>query len=99
MLSGKLGFAWKGATPWLMVRDPDLVKDIFCMKDNCVQKPPPLNPFVNLLTMGVTALEGQKWIKRRKLIMPAFHIDQLKVSPPAPVTCLPIIFFPFYIEK
>ncbi|MQM04673.1 hypothetical protein Taro_037475 [Colocasia esculenta] len=70
-----------------MVRDPDLVKDIFCVKDSRVQKQL-LNPFVNLLTMGVVALKGQKWIKRRKLIMPTFHIDKLKgMSPVFLISC------------
>uniref|UniRef100_A0A1D1Y4S9 Secologanin synthase n=1 Tax=Anthurium amnicola TaxID=1678845 RepID=A0A1D1Y4S9_9ARAE len=79
---GKMSFAWMGTTPRLMVRDTELVKDIYSHKDDCIQKPP-LNPLIKLLARGLSILEGETWALRRKLITPAFHVDKLKGMVPA----------------
>lgn len=47
-------------------------------KNGDFQKPP-VNPLVDLLTLGVSTLEGEKWAKRRRLITPAFHHHKLQV--------------------
>ncbi|CAK9167362.1 unnamed protein product [Ilex paraguariensis] len=51
-------------------------------KNGQFQKPP-LNPLVDLLTLGINTLEGDKWAKRRRLIAPAFYHDKLQGMLPA----------------
>ncbi|KAE9449787.1 hypothetical protein C3L33_18312, partial [Rhododendron williamsianum] len=53
------------------------MRSILNDKNGDFQKPP-VNPLVDLLTLGVSTLEGEKWAKRRRLITPAFHHHKLQ---------------------
>ena len=55
---------------------------------------PPLNPLVDILQLGVSTLEGQRWAKRRRLITPAFHLEKLKVD-----RSIPLLIFTVYSIK
>ncbi|KAK3041742.1 hypothetical protein RJ639_000666 [Escallonia herrerae] len=69
---GKISVAWIETRPRLIVADPELMRLILVDKQGHFRKPP-VNPLVDVLTLGVSTLERQKWAKRRKLISPAFH--------------------------
>lgn len=69
---------WFGTMPRLIIAKAELMRLI--LNDNSGHfKKPPLNPLVDLLTMGLSTLEGEKWAKRRRLITPAFHHEKLQV--------------------
>ena len=70
---------WFGRMPRLIIGDAELVRLILANKNGHFIKPPVLNPLVDLLQLGVSTLEGEKWAKRRRLITPAFHHNKLKV--------------------
>lgn len=75
---GNVCFCWFGTMPRLIIAKAELMRLI--LNDNSGHfKKPPLNPLVDLLTMGLSTLEGEKWAKRRRLITPAFHHEKLQV--------------------
>ncbi|KAF7130568.1 hypothetical protein RHSIM_Rhsim10G0139000 [Rhododendron simsii] len=76
---GKISLSWSKTRPNLIIADPELMRSILNDKSGDFQKPP-VNPLVDLLTLGVSTLEGEKWAKRRRLITPAFHHHKLQVS-------------------
>lgn len=40
------------------------------------------NPIIRKLMKGVIDAKGDKWVKHRKIINPAFHVEKLKVYSP-----------------
>lgn len=71
-------FAWFGPKPMVHVLDPGLAKDILT-RYNDFQKLRKANPYTKILAQGLIDYEGDKWIKHRKIINPAFHAHNLKV--------------------
>ncbi|XP_057525194.1 cytochrome P450 CYP72A616-like isoform X2 [Amaranthus tricolor] len=85
--SGKVSMCWGGATPRLIIKDAEMMKQVLSNKQGHFRKPY-LSPLLLVLTKGLTTLEGQKWAQHRKIINPAFHIEKLKNMVPAMVaTC------------
>ncbi|EEF46132.1 cytochrome P450 72A397 isoform X2 [Ricinus communis] len=78
---GKVSLSWFGTRPRLILADPEMIRWVLTDKNGHFVKPP-LNPLVNLLQLGVSTLEGDKWAKRRKLMTPAFHYEKLKCMVP-----------------
>lgn len=62
----------------MTLTDPELIKDVFNKISDFPK--PNSNPLVNLLATGLVSYEGEKWSKHRRIINPAFHIENLKVS-------------------
>lgn len=77
---GKVSLSWSATRPKLIVGDSELIRLILSDKKGHFVKPPQ-NPLVNLLQLGVSNLDGEKWSKRRRLMTPAFHLEKLKVLP------------------
>ncbi|XP_074280768.1 cytochrome P450 CYP72A616-like [Silene latifolia] len=84
---GKVSLCWTGPTPSLVIKDPEMIKQVLINKQGHFQKPY-INPLILVLTKGITTLEGDKWAKHRKIINPAFHIQKLKgMVPVMAATC------------
>ncbi|XP_068667901.1 cytochrome P450 CYP72A616-like [Aristolochia californica] len=79
---GKISVTWNGATPRVIIMDSKLMRSILQHKLDQIQKPP-LNPHINLLTRGISSLEGDHWFHRRRLMNPAFLMEKLKLMIPA----------------
>lgn len=79
---GKNSFVWLGPRPLVYLMDPDLVKEVL-NKNNQFLKVKGGNPLTKLLATGLVYYEGEKWVKHRKIINPAFHVDRLKNMLPA----------------
>lgn len=62
------------------VTDPDLIKEVL-NKINNFRKPRGGNPLTKLLATGLIDADGDRWVKHRKIINPAFHFEKLKVVP------------------
>ncbi|KAH6774172.1 hypothetical protein C2S51_012576 [Perilla frutescens var. frutescens] len=73
---GKISLSWHERRPRLLVADAGLMRDILNDKNGHFRKPP-TNPLVDLLTLGVSTLEGLQWKKRRNLITPSFHHEKI----------------------
>nr|GMC92080.1 cytochrome P450 CYP72A219-like [Ipomoea batatas] len=79
---GRISLSWNQRRARLTVADAKLIRQILEDKHGNFRKPPQ-NPLIDLLTMGVSNLEGQVWSNRRKHITPAFHHDKLQGMVPA----------------
>ncbi|KAJ4977233.1 hypothetical protein NE237_002339 [Protea cynaroides] len=74
---GKKSAFWFGTTPTLIIMDPDIVRDIMSNKFGhfaLIKR----NPLSRFFVRGVATYEGEKWVKHRRIINPAFHIEKLK---------------------
>ncbi|XP_059302783.1 cytochrome P450 72A397-like [Lycium ferocissimum] len=79
---GKKSFIWHGPTPRVHIMEPELIREIL-FKYNTFRKPMS-QPLVSLLVRGVVFYEGEKWAKHRRILNPAFKLDNLKVTLPTP---------------
>jgi len=75
---GKTCFSWFGPIPRVTVTDPDLARDVMSNKFGHFEKPkfPALS---KLFADGVANYESEKWVKHRRILNPAFHLEKLKV--------------------
>ncbi|RZC85855.1 hypothetical protein C5167_026529 [Papaver somniferum] len=82
---GRVSFHWNGTTPRLIILDTEMMKDVMTEKNGHIQKPPVecFNPVFGDLPKGITNLEGEKWLKHRRIIKPALNLEKLKGMVPA----------------
>ncbi|PWA54861.1 11-oxo-beta-amyrin 30-oxidase [Artemisia annua] len=78
---GRNFITWMGWKPRVTFMDPELIKEVFT-KINDFQKPRS-NTLARLLATGLVSHEGDKWVKHRKIINPAFNVEKLKNMVPA----------------
>ncbi|KAF7034039.1 hypothetical protein CFC21_045098 [Triticum aestivum] len=83
---GKQYISWFGPVPKVSITDPNLVREIMSNKFGHIQKVkfPALS---KLLAVGVATHEGEKWVKHRRILNPAFHVEKLKIMLPAFSLC------------
>lgn len=67
-----------GPRPLMHITDPTMLKEIFGNYED-FQKQRGGNPLTRLLAQGLVDVEGDQWVKHRKIINPAFHVEKLKV--------------------
>ncbi|KAI3695998.1 hypothetical protein L1987_79004 [Smallanthus sonchifolius] len=75
-------FTWMGTKPMVHVSDPSLIREVLANYNN-YQKQKGGNPLTKLLARGLIDAEGDQWVKHRKIINPAFHMEKLKHMVPA----------------
>ncbi|XP_057796021.1 cytochrome P450 72A552-like isoform X2 [Salvia miltiorrhiza] len=73
-------FYWLGPWARLVVTDPELIKEIVRRFDVFVRPFPELTR--TLVGGGLLSAEGEEWVKRRKIVDHAFHVDKLKDMAP-----------------
>ncbi|XP_019158876.1 PREDICTED: cytochrome P450 CYP72A219-like [Ipomoea nil] len=78
---GKSCYVWMGPRPMVLIRDPELIKEVF-NKHYQYQKPV-TNPLGRKVARGVATYEKDKWAKHRRIINPAFYLEKLKLMQPA----------------
>ncbi|CAM0881792.1 unnamed protein product [Alopecurus aequalis] len=79
---GKPCFSWFGPVANVAITDPELVKDVLSNKFGHFEKPQ-FPALTKLLANGLTTHEGEKWVKHRRILNPAFHLEKLKLMLPA----------------
>ncbi|CAD6239999.1 unnamed protein product [Miscanthus lutarioriparius] len=79
---GSTFLIWFGPTPRLAVADPDLIREIFLSRADHFDRYES-HPMVRQLEgEGLVSLRGDKWAHRRKVLTPAFHMENLKLLLP-----------------
>ncbi|CAA0815904.1 Cytochrome P450 72A14 [Striga hermonthica] len=78
---GKASYIWIGPVARLIILDPQLIKEI--LNNNGIFKKPIPNPLAKFLVSGLSGYEDEKWAKHRKIINPAFYLENLKKMVPA----------------
>jgi hypothetical protein len=76
---GKTCISWFGPIPKVTITDAELTRQVMSSKSGHFEKLqfPKLS---RLLAEGVATYEGEKWVKHRRILNPAFHLEKLKVS-------------------
>ncbi|KAI7741749.1 hypothetical protein M8C21_000593 [Ambrosia artemisiifolia] len=64
------------------ITDPSLIRHILA-DNNQFQTPKHVNPLAQLLARGLVDVDADQWVKHRKIINPAFHVEKLKNMLPA----------------
>ncbi|EMS48446.1 Secologanin synthase [Triticum urartu] len=79
---GKTCMSWYAMYPKVTIHNPDLAKEVLSNKFGHFEKVkfPPLS---RLLAAGLAEHEGEKWVKHRRILNPAFHLEKLKLMLPA----------------
>ncbi|XP_028763757.1 cytochrome P450 716A67-like [Neltuma alba] len=80
---GKNSFMWLGPMPRLILTDPLLIKDMFNRNYDFIK--PNMIPITKYISTGLACYEGDKWAKHRKIINPAFNLQQMKIL--LPIVC------------
>ncbi|KAJ0492877.1 putative 11-oxo-beta-amyrin 30-oxidase [Helianthus annuus] len=70
-------FTWMGTKPVVHVSEPTMIREVLA-NYNKYQKLRGGNPLIKLLVRGLIDAEGDQWVKHRKIINPAFHMEKLK---------------------
>ncbi|KAC9216383.1 hypothetical protein E3N88_46191 [Mikania micrantha] len=78
---GNIFFTWLGPRPIVHVTDPPMIRQILA-NYNQFQKLRG-NPLSKMLAKGVASDDADQWVKHRKIINPAFHVEKLKHMLPA----------------
>ncbi|KAI3816375.1 hypothetical protein L1987_16069 [Smallanthus sonchifolius] len=79
---GKNCFTWMGTKPMVHISEPTMIREVLANYTQ-FQKPRGGNPLTKLLARGLHDVEGDQWVKHRKIINPAFYIEKLKHMVPA----------------
>ncbi|XP_043688540.1 cytochrome P450 CYP72A219-like isoform X3 [Telopea speciosissima] len=74
---GKKSAFWFGTNPRLYIMDPELIRDILSNKFGDFAKIKG-NSLSRFFVRGLLDYEGEKWVKHRRIINPAFHMEKLK---------------------
>lgn len=89
-LYGKNYFTWSGPVPRVIISDPEMVREVLSTKMSHFEKS--TNPISKLLVTGLVDYEGEKWVKHRRIINPAFHLEKLKeMFPVFSIVCCELI--------
>ncbi|KAI3943616.1 hypothetical protein MKX01_039244 [Papaver californicum] len=80
---GKNFLCWIGPQPTLFITEIEFIKEILNNKDGVYLKRESEGYVKKLLGDGLITIEGDKWIKQRKLANHAFHAESLKGMVPA----------------
>jgi len=83
---GKTSMSWFGPSPKVTIVDPELARDVLSNKFGHFEKLkfPALS---KMLGAGVANHEGEKWVKHRRILNSAFHLEKLKRMLPAFSSC------------
>ncbi|MBA0827634.1 hypothetical protein Goarm_012404 [Gossypium armourianum] len=77
---GKNFVYWNGIRAEVVISEPELVKEVLKNSENVFPKAKPSFYVSKLLGNGLATIDGEKWVKHRKLTNYAFHGESLKVK-------------------
>ena len=63
----------------MIVTEPELIKEVMNRYSVFHKNFQNYDPIARILFSGLGALEGEPWVKRRRILVRAFHVETLKV--------------------
>ncbi|CAL5071454.1 unnamed protein product [Urochloa decumbens] len=81
-LYGPMHLIWFGSTPRLIVSEPELIREVLLSRAEHFDRyeaHPLIRQFEGL---GLSNLHGDEWARRRKILTPAFHVENLRLLVP-----------------
>ncbi|XP_058076904.1 cytochrome P450 709B1-like [Magnolia sinica] len=75
---GETFLFWFGTQPRLSIVDPELIKEVLSTKFEYYTVDKPAPSVHALLGNGLLSLTGVDWVRHRRAVNPAFHVDKLK---------------------
>ncbi|CAI9785028.1 unnamed protein product [Fraxinus pennsylvanica] len=75
---GDKSFFWAGLRPKVLIMDPELTKTVLVKHTSFLRNFSVTNHIVKELITGLPRTEGEEWYKRRVIMNPAFHVENLK---------------------
>ncbi|KAF7804983.1 cytochrome P450 709B2-like [Senna tora] len=78
-LYGETFLYWYGKEARICISDAELVKQILSNKFGFYTKPKTRPSIQTLVGNGLVLADGLEWVKRRRILNPAFSVDKLKV--------------------
>lgn len=81
-LYGPMHLIWFGTTPRLVVSSPELIREVLLSRSQHFDRyeaHPLIRQFEGL---GLSNIHGDEWARRRKILAPAFHAENLKLLAP-----------------
>lgn len=76
--TGKMPLTWVGTCPRIFLLDAELIREVLSNKSGQFEQVK-ITPIVKFLISGLVNHEGEKWVRHRRIINPAFHLEKLKV--------------------
>jgi PHYB activation tagged suppressor 1 len=70
---------WFGPVARINIADPQLVQEIFSARSDDYEKIEANTALKKLEGEGLLNLKGEKWAQHRRIINPAFHMENIKV--------------------
>lgn len=79
---GCMFLLWFGPIARINITDPELVREILCVKLDDYEKTDAHTIVRKLEGDGLLNLKGKKWVQHRRIINPAFHMEHLRALIP-----------------
>ncbi|WZZ74171.1 cytochrome P450 709B3-like [Brassica napus] len=84
---GETFLYWNGTKPTLFISDPELGKQILSSKLGFAVIAKTRPEVLMLFGKGLAFIEGDDWVRHRRILNPAFSMDRLKVMTKGMVDC------------
>ncbi|KFK39512.1 hypothetical protein AALP_AA3G253700 [Arabis alpina] len=84
---GKTFLYWNGTTPTIYISDHELGKQILSSKFGFSLRPKKRPEVFILFGKGLPLIEGDDWVRHRRILNPAFSMDRLKAMTGPMVDC------------
>ncbi|GMJ01822.1 cytochrome P450, family 709, subfamily B, polypeptide 2 [Hibiscus trionum] len=80
---GKNFVFWNGVRAELVISEPELIKEVVRNRERSFPKRKPTVYLRKLIGNGLVTVEGERWVKQRKLANHVFHGESLRNMTPA----------------
>ncbi|XP_052162794.1 cytochrome P450 734A5 [Oryza glaberrima] len=81
-LYGPMHLIWFGRTPRLVVSEPELIREVLLTRADHFDRYEAHPMICQFEGYGLSNLHGERWARRRRVLTPAFHTENLRMIAP-----------------